>query len=735
MRKLFSVAALAVVSTVLASCGGGAFQSSSTSSGGTGTNSTPTVASLSVTSDVASIPSDGSSGANITVIAKDANNAVVSGATIGFTATGGASVTATQGTTDSTGTAKATLVVGTATPGATITVTAANGTVTGTVSVTVTNTQKTVTLLTDSPQIPSDGSKVATITAYVRDANNNLVSGQAVTFTASSGSLAITRGTTDASGTAVATLNPFGDPTNRAITVTAKASTATANVTVNVTGTKLTIGGPTALVVGTSAASYTVTLADAGGNGLANQTITLTSALGNTLTPGTFMTSSTGTGTFTLTPTVSGSETITATGDGLTTTSGKITISSQNFRFTTPDSNNPAIPNIAIGAPGTTVVVTWLSGNVAQANQTVNFVSTRGTPSTFQATTNSQGQASYTLQSTTAGQSLISATGVVPAGTTPPTAQTIINFIATTAASMSLQASPATVDVSGQSTLTATVRDAAGNLVEGKVVDFTITDTTGGTLSAGSATTNSAGQAQVLYNAGPTTSATNGVTATATVDQTAVSSTTHLTVAGQTVFLDLGTGNTITALDSTQYELPYSVRAHDQAGHGVNNVTVSFKIQSLGYMKGTMAVGNIFAGIWDPKPTWTSPPPTDPNGYVLLNIDGCANEDTAYDGVLADGHDYNNDGKLWPGAVVNTDVLNAVTGTDGYASVNLIYAKDHAKWVAVRLIATAIVSGTETTTTRDFWLPGAAGDYNQPTTQPPGVNSPYGAATVCSSAQ
>jgi hypothetical protein len=725
MQKFLKVAAIAAISVVLNACGGGAFQSSTN----TGTTGTTAAASVAVTSDVTSVPSDGSSGANIKVVVKDATNAPVSGATVAFTADNGGNVTATQGVTDTTGTATGMLVVGTAAAGATITVTATVGSVSGTVKVTVANTQKTLTLLTDLPQIPSDGSKEATITAYVRDANNNLVTGQAVTFTATSGGLAVTRGTTDASGSAVATLNPFGDPTNRTITVTATAGSANATVTVSVIGTKLTLTGPATLVLGTPASTFTAALTNSAGNGIASQTITLTSALGNSITPASFTTDATGSKTFTVNPTVSGSDTITATGEGLTTTL-PVAVSNQNFAFTTPAAN-AATPNIAIGAPGTTVVVTWLSGTTPQVNQTVNFVATRGTPSTFAATTNAQGQASYTLTSTTAGPSLITATGVVTTGTAPST-QTTVNFIATTPASLSLQPSPSTVPVQGQSTLTATVRDAAGNLVANKLIDFTLTDTTGGSLSAGSVTTDSGGQAQVVYTAGTTTSANNGVSVKATVDSAmSVFGTTTLTVAGQTVFLDLGTGNTIVALDQTQYSLPYSVRAHDQAGHGVNNVTVSFQVISLGYMKGVQVYGAIIPNVWDPVPTHT--PANDANGYQLLGLDGCVTEDTQHDGILAHANDYNGDGKIWPGTVVNTDVLNALTGTDGYATVNLIYAKDHAKWVAVRLLATATVSGTETTTSRDFWLPGLSADYTSQSQQPPGYFSPYGAATACSS--
>src|SRR4051812_45636424 len=102
MHKFFSIAALAAVSMLLDGCGGSAFSGGSTNTPG----NTATVATIAVTSDAASIPSDGSGGANIQVVAKDAANAVVSGAVITFNATNGGTVTATQGTTDAAGIAK-----------------------------------------------------------------------------------------------------------------------------------------------------------------------------------------------------------------------------------------------------------------------------------------------------------------------------------------------------------------------------------------------------------------------------------------------------------------------------------------------------------------------------------------------------------------------------------------------------------------------------------------------------
>ena len=56
--------------------------------------------------------------------------------------------------------------------------------------------------------------------------------------------------------------------------------------------------------------------------------------------------------------------------------------------------------------------------------------------------------------------------------------------------------------------------------------------------------------------------------------------------------------------------------------------------------------------------------------------------------------------------------------------MNIIYPKDHAKWTAVELTATATVNGTQSSTSASFWLVGLATDYNNQTVAPPGENSP-----------
>ena len=97
------------------------------------------------------------------------------------------------------------------------------------------NNAAVITVTSSVPSIPSSGGTSADITAMVRDASNNLISNVPVTFTASSGGIAVTQATTDTSGQAKATLVTAGDSTLRTITITAAAGGGlTATVAVQV---------------------------------------------------------------------------------------------------------------------------------------------------------------------------------------------------------------------------------------------------------------------------------------------------------------------------------------------------------------------------------------------------------------------------------------------------------------------------------------------------------------------
>lgn len=572
----------------------------------------------------------------------------------------------------------------------------------------VTANVKSVSLITSAPQISSDNTAPATITALVTDANNNTVTGATVTFSASSGVLAVSQATTDATGAAIATLASGSDQSNRIITVTATAGTVTGQVTVDVTGTDLSITGPQALVE-PGTATYTVILKNASAAGISGQAVALKSANGNTLSAASVTTDVNGQATFTVTAAAGGADTLTASALGITATE-TISVSTQNFAITTPVDG--AAINIGVSRP---VTVVWTNGGAPVVGQTINFAATRGTLTAATAVTDGTGTASVMISSTTSGPALISATG------TNVSTQTSVDFIATNPTAISVQASPSTIPVSGQSTITAVVRDPSNNLVEGRLVTFSLADVTGGTLSLASALTNSQGVAQTVYSASTTTSANNGVGVTATVQGTAVKDTATLTVAGKTVFLSFGTGNLVDVLNEAQYGMPFAIQAIDGAGNPVHGVTINLKTTAISYRKGTL--------VWDGTEYSV------PGGAVV-----CPSEDLNNNGILDPGEDVNNDGILEPGTVASTSpgsVVTSTTSTDtvpeGAALFEVVYPKDHALWVTVSVTATASVAGTESSATTKFELNGLAKDYTTQSQSPPGYNSPYGSVQSCAS--
>ncbi len=291
----------------------------------------------------------------------------------------------------------------------------------------------------------------------------------------------------------------------------------------------------------------------------------------------------------TLTGSKAGTDTLTATVLGQSATAS-VSVSNQNFAFTVPTAN----ALIALTATQTVTLV-WSTGGVPQAGKVVTFSTTRGTfngsatATTATATTSGTGAASVTIAATTAGPAIITASA---AGVS---AQVPVTFVATDPNAIDLQASPATVPTQGQSTITAIVRDAANNLVEGQTVSFQLTDVTGGSLSVGAALTDVQGKAQTVYTASSTSRATNGVKITASIPAVPAVpvATVTMTVGGQTVYLSLGTGNTITPDPSnTQFIMPFIVQAQDAAGNAVNGVTITLAIHSVLYAKGGWVVYN-----------------------------------------------------------------------------------------------------------------------------------------------
>jgi hypothetical protein len=592
-----------------------------------------------------------------------------------------------------------------------------------------------LTLLTSLPQIHSDSSNSATISALVKDVSNNVMAGVTVVFQATSGSLVITQATTDANGLAQATLNAGSDPTNRTITVTATVGTTVSTVPVDVAGTTLALSGSTSLVLNANG-SYNVVLTNSAGQGISGAVVTLTSSSGNVITPGNANSTTDVSGrlNFTMAATVGGTDTITASALGLQQ-QVSVSISTQSFNFSAPADGT----QVTIGT-SQNVTVTWLNNNAPVVGQQITFSATRGTLSpTTPVTTDANGQATVAVSSTGAGPS------VVNANATGVSAQLNLNFVANNPSQISVQAGPASVGIQGLSTITAVVRDAANNLVQGATVTFQLTtDPTNGGLSAASAVTNAQGSAQVVYTAGNTSSGANGVTITASVQNLAGTATysanTNLTVGGQTVFLSLGTGNTIDISQGPAvYQVIYTVFAVDSGGAALPNVPVTMAILPVAYGKGILVCQG-------GATNWTPDYNTDPaDTYAYNGQKLCINEDTDYTGNInslgqcpnpsgsgptVPCKDYNLNGKLDPGNVAVVSPASGMTDGSGRLDVKITYPRDHSYWTVVSLVASTTVQGTQSSTSATFVLVGADVDYKC-SIGPPGPVSPYGVQTTC----
>lgn len=577
-----------------------------------------------------------------------------------------------------------------------------------------------VTLLTSSPEMPSDGTADATITALVRDDNNNVMEGVAVLFSSSSGSLVLSQPiTTDANGVVTATLSTGGDPTNRTITVTGTASDGvTDTVTVDIVGTSLKITGPEELPTGdTSLYTVLLTTDEDGNDGIGGEQVTITSANNNGISQTPLTTDVDGQASFSLTASVGGIDTLTASALGLQKTL-VVNVSTDIFAFTTPAADT----QIPLGA-NQAVTVNWQDVTPVIGSQ-VTFTTTRGTmvPANGVVVTDGSGNATITVSASNGGPAVITATSA-----TGTITQLDVQFIATVPGTLELQASPFTVPTNDQSTITAIVRDPNGNLVTNATVSFVLSDVTGGSLSVAQADTDIQGRAQTFYTASSTTSQVDGVQIDATVvSAPLVNDSVNLTVGQREVFITLGTGNTLRE-DSVEasYEQDWIIIVTDANGNGVDLVDLTVSILSERYWDGSRAY-------FDPPSAWLTR-----TGVEALPLAGCTDEDiNNRNGILDPGEDLNGSTRIEAGNVSTVFALGGggntvTTGTDGSAYVTIKYPQEFALWVEVTLQALTAVQGTEFAESTTFRLPILAADVSAEGTAPPGIDSPFGTDGNC----
>ncbi|MEZ5673131.1 MAG: Ig-like domain-containing protein, partial [Thiotrichaceae bacterium] len=628
-------------------------------------------------------------------------------------------------------------------------------------------------LLTSSPELKSEGdANGVIITARVKDANNNLMSGKKVSFTTDSGSIqAVAKkndaqtgvtydpaadgaGVTDATGQAYARLTTTGDPANRKIEVKATSESKTTSITVNVIGTKIKITGSDAIVMG-SESTLNIALTDSADKGIAAQVEVSAdngSLINGSSTPVVVSTDNKGLVDVKLNAVQSGATVVTVKkvkdnkprAEDEVSATWSINVSQDDFTIVgsqTPDADG--IYNLPISAKSgssgclppyigceppqgaITFKVVWKSSGQPKQGGEVKLSTTRGVVTPQTGVTDANGELSFAVTSDTAGPGVVTATTTTANG---PSKSIPVYFTATDVASMVLQAAPSTVgiNVSGgneqQSKISALLRDKDGNVVKGKRIVFRVEDITGGSVSPSSGITDASGQASITYYAGGSPSA-NGVTVYARVGRVnsiyctngqtnSAECAVNLTVALKKVFITLGTGNKIGIYNTTTYAYPYTVLITDINEAPVQNEQVILSINTIAYAKGFQK--------WTGK-TWLA-------SYTV----NCLSEDNNINGLLDSGEDNNGDGILTPGnvatfsadstSVVENNSIALKTGKDGLAAFSIIYPKNHANWVVIQLTARA----GESTAFNSPLLPAATEDMTTQDADPPGRVSPFG---------
>lgn len=723
MRFIKFLAGAGLVSLLVA-CGGGGSVGGGGSSPGTG--STSTAASITLTSSAANISTAaGATNATVTITAEVRNSSGtgVSNEPITFTADSGALTNASTSTGTgaatgvSLGRATALLSAGTDKSPRDITVTVTVGSVTSKIVVPVISSASSIEVLSSAVSLPSGSDASVTITALVKNSANNGIAAEPIRFSADSGVLQNAASVTGANGTATVLLSVGANKAQRDITVTATAGAISKTVVVPVSGTTVSVAGSSSMLLGETN-NYTVSVKDSNGAAVGNVEVTLASSRGNTISPAKATTGSNGTTTFAYKAVNGGSDILTATGAGVSSQQ-TVLVNSENFAFT-----------VVAGGPVSTagnqaLTVKYMRNSAPVQGELVYFSSTRGIVSPTSGVTNAAGEVSVVASSSTAGPATISA----QLASTKTVTTSIVNYFAAEPNTITLQANAAAIppNAAGTSTstavLTAIVRDESGNPVQGATVNFTlVADTSGGTLTPGTAVTNADGRVTASFIPGATTTGQNGVVIMATTKKANGSLVSpikpaYVTVSTRALFITISTSNTISNRpnDDTVYMKPFSVLVNDAAGAPVVGQSVSLMVWPTRYAKGVM----------DKDPAFLTP------FWKKVVAATCDNEDINRNGFLDPGEDGNNDLVLQPGNPGTLAPATVTTDSTGYATFNLYYGEQYALWTEFEITAGATVAGTESrTVTQPFWAPAMLSDSTSEAT-PAGYVSPFGTAASC----
>ncbi|WP_100641634.1 Ig-like domain-containing protein [Alteromonas facilis] len=562
-----------------------------------------------------------------------------------------------------------------------------------------------------SIQLASSGSDQVELIALVKNEQNILMEGIQVDFSANQdASLQIVNAVTQADGTARALLST-SNKALRTITATASTSNLTNTVDVEVVGTEINLNAPSSVIIDDSS-PVTIIVADSDGTGIPNQTVQLSAQFG-TLDNTSPSTNENGQVTVNYSSSVSGTDTIVASALN-TETSIDIVVQEDDFSFSTLPTEDVELGENA------TIRIRWYKDGTPLVGGTVSLTASRGTLNTNAQQTDSNGVASFSISSTDAGVSSLSALGV-DGGGNEVTARGSVEFIATDAQTIYVDASPDLIGPEGKkSTITAIVRDGSGNLVKGKLLEFRLDDISGGSIEPSTATTDSNGIASTVYTSNATSSE-DAVIVHATVsDNPAVTNFTTLTVGERAFDLSIGTGKDINIPDSASYMKEIAVFVSDSVGQAVANVDLTVSSTPVKFSQG----GGYYKGYWEWDP--------DLRVWYPVRTIFCPNEDIDANGFLDAGEDNNGDGELTPGIIGTVAFQDGDNSTDtnGQATIELRYPKQYAPWTDVLVSAFGNSSGSEATDSLQLTLPVAASDVNVEASPPP--PNPFGVLPDCS---
>ena len=556
------------------------------------------------------------------VVVKDAGNNLLSGITVTFTppASGASGVFTTSNTavTDVTGTATSNIYTANATFGLGYTIAATVNGVAAPANFTMNNTAgpaASIAATGGTPQSATIGSTFTTaLSATVKDASNNPVSGVVVTFAAPG---------TGASGTfagslLTATTNASGVATSA--TFTANTTSGTYNVTASVTG----VATPASFAL-TNNAGAAASIAATGGTpqsaGIGAAFATNLSATvrdaSNNLVSGvvvTFAAPATGaSGTF-----AAGGNTATTNASGVATagvftannTKGAYSVTASVPGVATPatfaltnQTGNPASISATSGITQTTQISTQFGSALvatvldAGSNPVSGASVTFTAPSTGASGTFAGGSATYTIATDANGKatsalftanSTVGANYIVTAtvtGVATPANFTLSNTVGSPASITATAGTPqsAQVGTAFANVLKALVKDSGGNVVPGAVVTFNAPATgASGTFTGGvtTATTDGTGTATSAIFVANGTIGAYSVTATS---GTATAGTFALTnTPGNPASIATVAGTPQSIGINTAFGSPLQALVKDASGNAVSGAVVTFTAPTSG---------------------------------------------------------------------------------------------------------------------------------------------------------